>query len=282
MITKFSKILVNALIYFPSNLVTDRLAERLIRYFIRENSLAIKTRFGYYINVGGDHDALLSGIRSSVILGHYEADYIRLLASMVKPDETVIDIGANEGYITFPLSMKIGEGGHAFAIEPHPSNVRMLKANITLNALNNITVIQKAVSDKPGRLNMYGDRAWGTLLKQQSNNLPSVISVEVDTLDAIFTNNPLRQLSLIKIDAEGSEIRVIRGAHELITSNRPIVAFEINLTLLAYEVISVQEAFDFFLSNDYSLFVESNGRLVKFDWLNERISNCVAMPKERL
>ena len=282
MIKTFIRTLAEKMISFPSNRLTDRFAVALIRYSTRKNPQPIRTRFGYYINVGGDPDPALSSNRSTVFLGKYEASFMCLLASMVKSNETVIDIGANEGYMTLSLAMKIGNGGHLFAIEPHPANVRMLKSNISLNSLTNTTVIQKAVNDKPGQLDMYGDRAWGTLFKQQSINSPSVTSVEVDTLDAIMGSLSLKSLGLIKIDVEGSEIRVIRGAHEVITATRPIVAFEINLTLLAYEVISIQEAFDFFLSNNYALFVEKNGRLVKLDWLNERILNCIAIPKERL
>lgn len=277
---RLSQLFVKQIIHFPHNRVSNRLATALINTFIREDQQSIKTRFGYSIYVGGDSS--LSGIRALVIRGEYEVGYMRLLASLVKPAETVIDIGANEGYISLFLAMKVSPNGHIYAIEPHPSNIHILEANISLNTLKNISVIPKAVSDKRGMFHMYGDRAWGSLHRQR-NLSENSISVEVDTLDSIFNDHKiLGKLALIKIDAEGNEIRVIRGAHKLINTFRPVVAFEINLTLLAYEDISINEILDFFLDSEYSLFIERKGKLVPLEWLNERILNCIAMPRERL
>jgi methyltransferase FkbM-like protein len=109
------------------------------------------------------------------------------------------------------------------------------------------------------------------------------IMVDVDTLGAMFDGDEaLDRLSLIKIDVEGHEIRVVRGARELILGRRPIVAFEVNLSLLAYEEISINEMLSLFLDNDYSLFVEQGGELVPFVWLKERVCNCLAVPNERV
>ena len=276
---KAKQILANVLIHSNRSLFNT-----LINTFLRNGPKPVKTKFGYSIYLGADTS--LSGMRISVIRGRYEAGYMHLLASKVKPGDTVIDIGANEGYVSLYLAMKVGANGHIYAIEPNPSNVKALEANVNLNALTNISVISKAVSDKRGvGVKMYGNGAWGTLHRQGDLSIPA-ISVEVDSLDAMFGENKapvqLGQLSLIKIDAEGSEIRIIRGAHKLISTFRPIVAFEVNLTLLAYEDISINEIFDFFSKSDYSLFVEHKGKLMPFEWLNERILNCIAMPRERL
>jgi len=73
---------------------------------------------------------------------------MHLLVRMVKPGDIVIDIGANEGYISLFLAMKVGVNGHIYAIEPNTSNIKALQANISLNALTNISVISRAVSDK--------------------------------------------------------------------------------------------------------------------------------------
>jgi hypothetical protein len=100
MIKTFIRTLAEKMISFPSNRLTDRFAVALIRYSTRKNPQPIRTRFGYYINVGGDPDPAISSIRSTVFLGKYEASFMCLLASMVKSNETVIDIGANEGYMT--------------------------------------------------------------------------------------------------------------------------------------------------------------------------------------
>lgn len=275
---RLKQILANVLIHSNRSLLNT-----LITTFLRHGPRPVKTKFGYSIYLTADTS--LSGMRLSVIRGRYEAHYMHLLASLVKPGDTVIDIGANEGYVSLLLAMKVGAHGNIYSIEPNPSNIKALEANIRLNALTNISVIPRAVSDKGGgRIQMYGNGAWGSLQRQGNLSIPAIL-VEVDFLDAMFADNKapvqLRQLSLIKIDAEGSEIRIIRGAHKLITMFRPIVGFEVNLTMMAYEDISINEVFDFFSGIDYTLFVERKGKLVPLVWLDERILNCLAMPRER-
>lgn len=166
-----------------------------------------------------------------------------------------------------------------FSVEPHPTNAATIRENVGLNQFPNITVVAKAVSDNAQKTTMTftGSGAWGTLLECHVKDNP--ISVEVERLDDIAGNYP--RISLIKMDVEGNELRAIRGARKLIVKDRPIVVFEVNLSLLAYVDISIKEAFDFFLQNGYQLFKEEKGKLQAYTWLNERVSNIVAIPAER-
>jgi hypothetical protein len=106
--------------------------------------------------------------------------------------------------------------------------------------------------------------------------------VSVDLLDNMIPENIRSSIKLIKIDAEGNEIKVIRGAQSVILSARPVIAFEVNLSLLAYVDISINETFDFLEKNNYRLFKEKMGKIIPFDWLSERICNLIAVPIELL
>lgn len=226
---------------------------------------------GGSIKVASNDRDLLS-LRTLVVLGQYEKPLLNLLRGMVGLGDVVIDVGANEGYISIPLALKVGEQGRVYSIEPHPANVATLKENIGLNNLINVTVIPKAVSDEKGIMTFYGDRAWGTLI---NSHMTGESKTEVDLLDNII-QVPVK---LIKIDVEGNEIRVIRGAKNLIQTFKPIIVFEVNLSYLAYVDISINETFDFLKGNGYQIFKERNGELESFDWFDQRVNTLFAIPE---
>jgi len=270
--------IVQQLLKLPSNPVLDRLIVELIKDYSTIDSL--RSRFGWQMKLRPCSDPELLRVRSSAALGRYERSYLKLLIQLVKQGDAVVDVGAFEGYFTIPLAKKVGEEGHVFSIEPDPANVEILQKNIQLNQLTNVTVMPKAISDHHGVMMFHGDRAWGTLIN--CHILGPDQTVDVDVIDNIIPENFKPPLTLIEIDVEGNEIRVIRGAKNIILSKRPIVSFEVNLTLLAYVDISMNEVFNFFRKNEYRLFKESHGKLRSFDWLNERVCNMLAIPAERL
>ena len=210
--------LIKLLLKVPSNRIVNNLI-KLITYNTNIDSLV--TKGGWRIKVASNDRELLL-LRTLVVLGQYEKPLLNLLRGMVGLGDVVIDVGANEGYISIPLALKVGEQGHVYSIEPHPANVATLKENIGLNNLTNVTVIPKAVSDEKGIMTFYGDRAWGTLI---NSHMTGESKTEVDLLDNII-QVPVK---LVKIDVEGNEIRVIREAKNLIQTFKPIVVFEVML-----------------------------------------------------
>jgi len=271
------KWIIQQLLKIPSNKLLDRVIIQLIKYGGIDFLLS---RFGYHIKISPCADPELLSLRSSVVLGQYESSYLRLLRKIVNKGDVLIDVGANEGYISVPLALKVGLEGHVFSIEPHPANVAVLQENIHMNCLRNVTVLPKAASDLHGILEFSGDRAWGTLIGCHIKD--KITKVNVDFLDNMIPGSFKSLIKLIKIDVEGHEIQVIRGAKNLILSARPIIAFEVNLSLLAYVNISINEIFYFFEINNYGLFKEKEGMLKAFEWFDERICNLLAIPDERL
>jgi FkbM family methyltransferase len=273
----YKKWIIQQLLKIPSNKPLDRVVIQLIKYGGID---CLLSRLGYHLKISPCADHELLSIRSSVVLGQYESSYLRLLRKIVNEGDVLIDVGANEGYISVPLALKVGRKGHIFSIEPHPANVAVLQENIHMNYLRNVTVVPKAASDMHGVLEFSGDRAWGTLIGCHIKDKKT--KVNVDFLDNMIPGSFKSLIKLIKIDAEGNEIQVIRGAKNLILSARPTIAFEVNLSLLAYVDISINEIFHFFEKNNYRLFMEKEGMLKTFEWFDERICNLLAIPGERL
>ena len=148
-------------------------------------------------------------------LGSYEYDKCRAFEAMVKPDSVVFDIGANVGFYTLLGSVLVGPGGKVFAFEPHPQNLALLNAHLSLNAVNNVAVIEKAVSDRDGVSFFAGKDATGHLAAD------GTLRVETVSLDSIVRQGALPPPAYIKIDVEGAESLVLAGAKSLLSDCRP-------------------------------------------------------------
>jgi FkbM family methyltransferase len=144
------------------------------------------------------------------------------LKKYVKSGDTIIDVGANIGYYTRIASALTGKKGRVFAFEPMPSAFNLLIAN-TKNLIN-VKSHEIAISDIKGKsrfsIQKYGD----TSSLVTNRPAKSVITVQTNTLDNIFQNE--NKIDLIKIDVEGFEYEVIKGAIKIIQAKSPLLYFE--------------------------------------------------------
>lgn len=143
----------------------------------------------------------------------------------------VVDIGAHSGRHAVPLSNLIGMDGICYAFEPIPSIRKTLCENLSLNGLNNTVVYPFALSSSTKRANFNFipnlPEESGLQKRHIYNAVPEGIQeipVKVTTLDDILISR--EKISFIKIDVEGGELDVLRGAKRLMLKSRPIVAFE--------------------------------------------------------
>lgn len=152
-------------------------------------------------------------------LGSYEMNKRLAFEKMIQPGYVVYDIGANVGYFTLLAAVLTGEKGQVYAFEPLPRNVEFLKKHISLNNLSNVEVIQAAVSDRSGEaLFEFGaSTAMGHLSETGD------LRIKLVSLDRMIANGDLITPNVIKIDVEGAEYDVLRGAKNLIETSHPIL-----------------------------------------------------------
>lgn len=171
------------------------------------------------------------GIDKSIINnGYYELKTMLYLRRVVKEGDVCIDIGANIGAITFPLSKLVGQKGYIFAFEPGPDLHERLEQNIRLNRINNIKL------NRCGLGNANSIMFWDYVPDQPGNAQLSDkgnIKVDVKRLDDIDELSS-RNIDFIKIDVEGMELEVMKGGSKLIEKNLPIIFYE----SLVYENLS--------------------------------------------
>jgi FkbM family methyltransferase len=137
----------------------------------------------------------------------------------VKPADVVYDIGANVGFYTLLASRLVGPAGHVFAFEPLPRNLGLLRKHVAINSLSNVTILPQAVSDKPGEalFSTSADPAQNGLTEQGD------IRVQVTAVDVLLDKGEIKPPNLMKIDVEGAEAMVLRGAAKAISAHRPII-----------------------------------------------------------
>jgi FkbM family methyltransferase len=150
-----------------------------------------------------------------------------ILDSWIAPADWVIDVGANIGHYTRRFSELVGAEGRVIAIEPVSETFDLLAANVKNFAHHNVTLLNVAASDSTGLAGMNVP-AFDTGLKnfyeahltQEGTSEMQVLTLAIDTLQLP------RKVSVVKIDAEGHEVNVLRGMVELMKRDAPLLIVE--------------------------------------------------------
>jgi FkbM family methyltransferase len=174
--------------------------------------------------------------------GGYERHFAELFSCLVSPGDRCVDVGANIGVHTVRLAKLAGPSGSVIAIEPDPDVAGRARRNIALNGLGNARVINAAASDQAGETVLYRpgatdtNRARASLLRH-SYLTGAAITVPVITVDSACADSVCAgragddavqgaRVAVIKIDVEGLEAAVVRGAARVIDRDAPAVIFE--------------------------------------------------------
>jgi FkbM family methyltransferase len=171
-------------------------------------------------------------------LGTHEERVQEFVAEHVKPGFVVYDIGAHIGFFTLLFSSLAGTAGRVYAFEPLPQNFDRLTANIEANGLSNVEACSLAISDEEGSATLVVDDSSlkGHLAEMKPGGAENVVRVEARTIDAMVCH-AARIPDLLKIDVEGAEGRVMRGAAQTIQACRPRLIIEIHSVQAGREVI---------------------------------------------
>ena len=156
----------------------------------------------------------------------YEPDVSGFLVRALRPGDTFVDVGANLGWFTCLAASAVGLAGNVFAFEPGAENVRELESNLQCNAFSNVQLVPKVVSDFAGAVDFYinGENSGGNALWDPQHfpgNAPAKTIERIDsvTLDGYFDSRTER-IRVLKIDTEGAEEKILRGAESLLRLGR--------------------------------------------------------------
>jgi len=226
------------------------------------DELKIPTRQGFWMRAS-PKDYATYGI---YFFGTYDPSMTSVFSHLIKPGETVWDIGTERGWFTLQMAMLVGKSGRVDSFEAFPPTVEKLKINVELNNFTWVNVNGVAVSDSNSKM-------W---FVPPSNNVTNNVSfledcngvgyltdkkqqgaIEVNTinLDDYYQSQKIEKLSLIKIDIEGAEVSALKGAKNLILKDRPIIAIEYNRQTALRANSSIEELNEMLRSYGYKLFL---------------------------
>jgi len=191
------------------------LAERV--FFFLYRNLSPRIILAEFEGVKLHLDSMSGFSRALLARGYYEKGTTRVFRDLIKEGTVVVDIGAYVGYYSLIAARLVGQKGAVYAFEPAPDNFTLLIKNIEVNEFHNIVAVQKAVSNKTGRDRLFlsSDPTWHSMYDRHEKES---IDVEVTSIDHFF-QNIIRPVDLVKIDAEGSEMKVLEGMLETIKGN---------------------------------------------------------------
>lgn len=197
------------------------------------------------------------------------------LFKLAQKGNTIIDIGGNVGEISMNFARIVGDKGEVHSFEPHPINVKRFKENLSLNDLKNLTLNDKALGGEEGIFqllivdeNNYGRNRISTKADDIKNKVCE--NVQVVLLDNYIEKCKIEKVDLIKIDVEGYEMNVLKGAKNTLKKYHPILFIEIDDNNLKLQDSCSKELIDFLKDFEYSLyFAENNQEIPKnFDFNN--------------
>jgi FkbM family methyltransferase len=272
----------------PSKRFAEKLWYARSRHRLLDIPIPCRLPYGGWFLAHGDAiGARVAGYRFS--RSPYEEPQWRLVARCLPPGGTFVDVGANQGFYTILASRRVGASGIVYAFEPAPTEARKLRANLRINRCRNVIVEQAALGATSGKAEFFmylrHQGSWSGLRKaaEDVDVAARVIEVAITSLDEYFAEPPLERLDIMKIDVEGGELNVLRGAARTIQSMRPIILCEVESRRTgqwgydASAIITELEAMDYRWCS-----VARDGRLHGPATLTDGWQNLAAIPAEKL
>lgn len=169
---------------------------------------------------------------SNVSTRDYEAITRDVYEAVLRPGDIAIDVGAHHGLHTLPMARCVAPYGRVYAVEPLPDCRDAIVANLLSNdasLLNVLTLLAPALYDCNGTATFHVPKAALPFAGLRKVPYPvetavGTLSVETRTFDSLFLELP--HLRYVKVDAEGAEWHIIRGALQSLNKFRPVVSFE--------------------------------------------------------
>jgi FkbM family methyltransferase len=192
--------------------------------------------------------------RLSYLRHGLEPSLVKISADILQPGDTVVDIGANVGFLTRAFSTHVGPNGRVFAFEPDPATFACLSRNT--ERFTQVTALQLALSDQTGRriLHLHPVSGMSNSLVNQWEGA-NTVEVRTSTFDGWAREVDVGSIKLVKIDVEGAELLVLRGMCDALRAlNSPHIILEFCPANLGSSEVE-RDIFEFFFERGYALYL---------------------------
>jgi len=223
--------------------------------------------------------------------GRFEEAEIAFVGRYVKPGMTVLDIGAHHGLYTLLASKRVGPNGRIFCFEPSTRERNALLQHLRLNRCKNVTVESLAVGSENTDAQLFvveGVQTGCNSLRKPAEDVSGTLNpltVQVVKLDDWLAGREIEKVDFLKLDVEGGELEVLKGALSLTSGNaRPIILVEVqDVRTLPWGYKAI-EIVDYLRAKDYVWFsLRLNGSVEEANITTTEVEgNFVACPAESL
>lgn len=230
---------------------------KIIRLFKKDDNVIVNRRG---INYSLD---LSEGIDLSVFLFSGFQKHLFSKKIIINKNDSIFDVGANCGVVSLNYAKKY-PGSVVYSFEPTDFAFNKMLTNISLNKghIKNIIPVKAFISnvDKgAGNLSVYSSWKVDNISKDNVHpthrgSIKSASDVPTFKIDTFVNEQNIKKIGFIKIDTDGSEMDVLKGAVETITRDKPLIVFEVGLYLLDEKKISFESFINFFNDKNYNLF----------------------------
>jgi len=174
-------------------------------------------------------------ISLNILRGHYEEEELGFVRTILKPGDSAVDVGGHIGFFTMHMAAAVGPEGRVYAFEPLETNAALLERSVAENGFGDrVKFLRAAVGASAGTATLTFPletlNSGGAYLLRGTplagNQRREVPLVSLDTLDL---RRPVR---FIKMDVEGAEPQVLRGAAHILAEDRPVILSELHATQL--------------------------------------------------
>ncbi len=170
-------------------------------------------------------------IGESLLGGGYEDAEQNFADRFLKPGMTVLDIGAHRGFHTLFFSKKVGKHGHVISFEPSPRDRKRLELHIRINFRQNVDLIECALGEEDRSADLYAvpeNSVLNSLRPPDTEFQTCRTQVSVKRLDDVLSQAHIDKVDFIKLDVEGGELSVLKGAEQLLHRiPRPVILCEV-------------------------------------------------------
>jgi len=219
------------------------------------------------------HLDLREGIDFSIwLLGSFEPKTVRCYSAIIKPGNTVLDIGANIGAHTMPIAKLVGENGRVIAFEPTDYAFFKLCKNVAANPTlaGRVKCLQTMLGDHldgttPSLYSSWPLAQENGLHAEHRGKLMSTHGASVTTLDSVLDALSVDRVDFIKADIDGFECQMLRGASRCLSRWHPVLVMELSPYVLEEQGDSVEELLRILVEHGYSIYALDGGTQISTD-----------------
>lgn len=202
----------------------------------------------------------ISDYQNWVLYFYSKADSSFGVLPYINKGDIIFDIGGNIGQTAMMMAKQAGQDGYVYSFEPFPATYNNFEYNLELNpSIKNISPVKIAFGSVPGSLQMYADcetNSGANRMLPGSLQAENTETVPVTSIDKFMGENAISRLDFIKIDVEGFEMEVLKGAYATLKKYKPRLFVELDDANLKNQGSSAAGVCSYLAELGYTIFIE--------------------------